>query len=150
MSRLRDYQRSKLYSAENKAFANVEFWKKNEFKTLAECADFAKEIVNSNYWTRHKGWKRIKLNDGRGCRNAAYWYNDRSVTLPIWARNKLVIIHEFAHYLTHKTQQDPVGHGSHFAAHYLELVDEIMGMEYSMLLMEQYDLLGVKYHFSKK
>lgn len=145
MAHLRDYQKSKLYRAEDVAFKAHPYWKEQEFESLEECKEFAREIVNTKHWIDNKGWKRIKLKSGAGCSNAFYRQSDKSITLPLWSRNKLVMIHEFAHYLTHKTMEDPVGHGSHFSGHYLLLVDEIMGEEFSHALMEQYEEHGVKY-----
>lgn len=150
MKRVPDYQRKKVYDAENEAFGGEFNWKIGKFDTLGECEIFAKKIVESDYWKSQKGWKKIKLKCGRGCRNAFYRPSDRTVTLPKWARNEHVIIHEFAHYLTHylthRTHEDGSAHGSFFAGHYLMLVDELLGSDHSMALMEHYEKQGVRYN----
>lgn len=141
---MRDFQKSKVYQAENNALMQL---KENpEFTTLDECKTYINEIINSDYWNKHKGWKRIKLRCGRGCTNAFYRAHDKSITLPKWARGKMVIIHECAHWLTRKTTEDGTSHGSHFAGHFLMLIDELLGEEHSAALMQQYEELGVIYH----
>jgi len=145
--RNRDFQKQAVYNSENIA---CDLTGTNngrcEFGRLDECKLFAEKIINSKYWQAQKGWKRIKLKDGRGRRAACYDDQDKSVSLPMWSRNKVVIIHEFAHYLTHKTTEDATGHGSHFCGHFLALLDELVGMEASMALMEQFEKHKVIYH----
>jgi len=154
---MRDFQRSKVYAAEDKAFAE---WKLPEWESMDECRAFIQVITSSHYWQRHKGWKRITLKDGRGCRSASYWrgkiyrYGNGTVkrvkvsemTLPKWSRNKFVIIHESAHWLTDRTTEDSTSHGSHFAGHYLNLIDELIGTDAAMGLMASFEEKGVKYH----
>jgi len=141
----RDFQRSKLYDAESSVFPMYEPVEK--YRQLDDCHEFLKKIMATEYWKRHKGWKRIKIGDGRGRRSACYKPHRRQVCLPLWARNEYVMIHEMAHCLVHKTQGDSrVWHGTHFAGHYLQLVDELLGMDESSKLMESFDKKGVKYH----
>jgi len=139
-----DYQRKRLYDAEDAAFGETKYWKKCQFKTLTQCKEFAKVVVDTRYWKRLCGWRTIKLKNGRVY--AYYDGEDRTITLPKWARNELIIIHEMAHYLTDKTQEDSVGHGSHFCGHYLSLVDELFGTDYSMSLVYQFEEHRVKYY----
>ena len=145
--RSRDHQVSKVYAAENAVFPMHNPVEK--YRKLDDCNEFLKKIIATQYWHRHKGWKRINIGDGRGRSSACYKPWKKQVCLPLWARNEHVMIHEMAHCLTHRTQNDPnggVGHGTHFAGHYLNLIDELMGMDEAMKLMESFDEKGVIYH----
>lgn len=146
MTSYRDYQRSKLYHAEDVAFDKS---KPAEFETLDECKAFAEQIINSKHWERHKGWKRVNVLDGRGRRCACFQANSKgkthSIKLPRWARSRWIIIHEFAHMLTHRTHKGTAPHGAFFAGHYLALVEELLGDRAEFLLRSSFDTNGIKY-----
>lgn len=132
MKRQRDIQRSAVYAAEDMAFDKN---KDAEFETLAECNDFAKRIICSEYWLKNKGLKRFSLSDGRGRRSACFkgiehGYRRNTICLPKWSRSRWVIIHEFAHFLTMRTDgKYKAWHGATFCRHYVELILEMIGQE---------------------
>lgn len=143
---MRDYQRSKVYAAEDRAFGKS---KPPEFQTLSECESFAILIVSSDYWQSCKGRKRFKLTDGRGRRRACYYGRNGSkadrYALPKWARSRWIIIHEFAHGLTDHVHEDAPWHGSIFCSHYLSLVRELLGNEAAEKLANSFIEHGVKF-----
>lgn len=141
MAQDRDYQRSKVYKAE-RIFINDATHLNVDMDWVES---FGREITASPYWSKMGGWKRIKLRDGRGARRAFYHPRDRSITLPLWARTKEVMIHEYAHALTHRVQGEYSGHGTYFCGHYLQLVDCLLGPEQSFALMASFDAHGVRY-----
>ena len=121
----RDSQRSKVYKAENQVFS----FKEEKLETMAQAQLVVNEVINSDYYKSNKGWKRVKLSDGRGSRRAFYYYDDRRVSLPKGSRMRWVIIHEMAHCLTHKTVGDDVGHHGSFCTHYANMVSELIGVD---------------------
>ena len=143
---MRDYQRSKVYAAEDKAF---HLSNPPEFKTMEECRAFAETILSSQYWKSCGGLKRFKLVDGRGRRRACSLGRSGKGTnayaLPRWARSRWVIIHEFSHGLTAYTHDGAPWHGSIFCSHYLSLVRELLGNESAMRLEDSFIEHGVKY-----
>jgi putative metallohydrolase (TIGR04338 family) len=142
----RDFQRSKLYKAERKVLPL--FDKSELFSDMNELKAYCELIKETDYWKKHKGWKRVKVKDGRARQSACYWSHDRSVAFPKGLRTPCVAIHEMAHCLTHKTTGDNyVGHGTHFCGHYIKLVNELLGYEMAMKLQKQFDEDGVRYHF---
>ncbi len=94
---MRDTQRKKVYDSEKAAIDDIY---KNKF-TWKETVSFANHLKNSSYYVQNRGWKRIKLGYGKGCRSAYYYPCSKRIELPIWARNPFVICHEFAHALAH-------------------------------------------------
>jgi hypothetical protein len=79
--RLRDFQRSKVYSWERAVFGRP-----TEKLTLEQCAELAKKLC---------GFK-VTVKDGRGRRKACAYYETRTIALPKWARCEWVVIHECA------------------------------------------------------
>ena len=137
----RDTQRRRLYSAEREAF------KKNNVPIfdLLKSKEYVSTIISSEYYTSHGGWKRVRVKDGRGCRSAYYFPDDRAIALPKWARKPWVIIHEMAHCLTHKTVDDSVGHHGSFCTHYANLVAELMGTDDARTLVAMFKKHRVLY-----
>jgi putative metallohydrolase (TIGR04338 family) len=143
MSRVSDYQRSKVYAAEDAAFHKR---RDPSMTTLDEVRDYMDAIIASEYWTAQKGWLRVKVGDGRGRRNACYKPSRRQVCFPLWARSEWIIIHEMAHCLTYRTTKDGTGHGTHFTGHYLSLVEELLGTREAIALAESFTKHGVRWY----
>ncbi len=89
-------------------------------------------IVLNSYWWSSKmpyGVSLTKLNDGRGTNSAMvrFWPGLKfELTIPRWARQRLVILHELSHVMTAM-----VGgvddHGPIFCANFLNLVERWLG-----------------------
>ena len=146
MSRPRDVQRSRVYSAEDKAFNRAGG---PEYDSMDECKEYSELIVNSKYWKANTDKKSYTLHHGAGHRNAYFKRRGRRriIVLPKWARKRWVIIHEFAHYLTYLTDGDAVpSHGRVFCTHYLNLIKELMGEICSKKLVDAFEAEKVKHY----
>ena len=143
MSKVRDYQRAAVYKAEDLVFG-----KHNPptMKCLGEVQGYMDRITNSEYWQSLKGWKRVRVGDGRGRNRACYKPSSKQVCFPIWARSEWIVIHEMAHCLTHKTTGGYSAHGTHFCGHYLSLVEELLGLDKAIELSESFKSQGVRWY----
>jgi putative metallohydrolase (TIGR04338 family) len=126
---LRDTQRSRVYKAE-KAIGTT-----HSGERLREVRDverfikkqFARKAITRRY---PDATRAVKIHDGGG-RRAAAAYGTWKISLPLWARCELVIIHEMAHIIAHRHygECNIAGHGWQFCAVFLDLVRFIMGRE---------------------
>ena len=82
---LRDFQRQKLYRFEE---ARLQKPPSNHPLSLPECTALARKYN-----------PRIKVKDGRGRRHAGASFQDNLITLPRWARQTVIVLHEIAHTL---------------------------------------------------
>lgn len=133
--RPRDNQRRKVYKAEKFfCFPNP----RPEPMSLDECYDFAKMVLDDVGC-----YKALIIKDGRGCRSAwADWYTSRvMLTLPKFARNKRIILHELAHCLVDNTYQ---AHGPEFCRVYFELVKRFYGAKEAGELLYAFKMGRVK------
>ena len=119
---MRDFQRSKVYEWERISFPAFK-----EEMQLFEC----KELASALYG------KRVKVKDGRGTRSAcAYPNRYPTISLPRWARNRIVVAHEVAHlYIRSEWRQGNLPpHGSTFMRIYIGLLCDKMELyEYDEL-----------------
>lgn len=145
MPRARDSQRSKVYKAETLTFRAKKV--QTDYRTVKDCKSFVQEVVNSKYWQSQRGKKRVKIKDGRGRRAACFRFPN-IICLPLWARNKVVIIHELAHMLTHQTHPNSPAHGRFFCMHYVHLVEELIGISEAVALVLKWNELNVNYEWS--
>ena len=80
---LRDFQRKRLYEFEESVF---EKHPQNLILTLEECKSLARKYNPS-----------VLVKDGRGRRHAGASFEDNLITLPIWSRQTVIVLHEVAH-----------------------------------------------------
>ena len=121
--RQRDSQRSRVYKAENAVF-DMHAGVLNQEEVLA----VRNKILSSRHWRKAKGSKWVLLRFKRSTyQRALFHHKDKSISLPPWAMNKHVVIHEMAHSLTFKEDKTLPGHGKIFCSHYLNLVAELLG-----------------------
>lgn len=148
MTRERDSQRAKVYAAERSAFHSFEVaaLSKPEFKSLEDCRQFLHAVRRSAwYQRRYPGYPPIELRPGKGARNAfarSEAWSD-SITLPLWARQRWVILHELSHVL--QKDRSESAHGWQFCARYLELVYHELGEEAGDKLKAEFKSRGVKF-----
>lgn len=155
----RDYQRTRLYRAEWELIDNYELltlvecwdflaeiieslWFRADFPlTAAYLAGSAAQAglsgpqehrPNNRLVYLHKGDRRrgLKLRPGYRRRYAESWC--ATITLPLWSRNKLTLIHELAHiccWCDAKNGHQMSAHGKEFARIYLTIVMHVLGDE---------------------
>lgn len=134
--RPRDSQRSRVYAAERGVPQGA------KFKGFAECRAYVDGIVASGWWReKFPHVPTVEVKDGRGRRHAGGSAQHRFVTLPRWARNELIVLHELAHVVD--APNNP-GHGPEFARLYLEFVREWRGESAAARLEASFEAHGVK------
>lgn len=141
----RDYQKSKLYDAED-------VLKCAPLVSLDECRevlDRALRIVDRYCIPRPQS---VQLRPGYGARHPFQRFN--TITLPKFSRQPHIILHELAHVLIwsqYCTLSLPAGvpkaaaHGQHFAALYLWLVRKVLGNEQAEKLSASFLRVGVMF-----
>jgi putative metallohydrolase (TIGR04338 family) len=121
--RARDSKRERVYDAQR---AQPEY---NQLLSWPEVEAFIAEI-NASRWFRARWDTVIQPVFKRG--GSAYGYPGGRITLPAFARSKLIILHEVAHSVC---CEDPgyqarlASHGPEFCGVYLALLDRFMGPE---------------------
>lgn len=148
----RDTQRAKLYRAEREALESL----KSPLPTITDVERYLTKQCKRKTLRKRYGdavdldhWP-MSVSDGRGTRNALS-HGPNLISLPKWARNDWVTLHEFAHslhkrlsYARRRTYgragtrtyelQGGASHGWQFAAIFLDLVHFCMGKEASTAL----------------
>lgn len=141
----RDNQRQRLYDAHRKH----SLWQKTEWvheggdaasagmrcriiegdeMSLDEIKEWIDGLARKRWWKNR--WPHaprfIQLADGRGTRWARGDYVGWKLNIPKWARQPLVVLHEYAHLLTCSDEsyasEDWAAHGPEFAARFLYLI----------------------------
>jgi putative metallohydrolase (TIGR04338 family) len=156
----RDSQRSKVYKAEHlftgenghlqKKNASLDFWNKYLNERVVKSKWFGKNFrITYDF--------RFKTKDGRGCRSAnarTYHLGYQSdyarlgiITLPLWARQEIVVLHEAAHVVTHPKYAD---HGPEFCRNFLKLVRHFMGVEVEKKLKKSFAEKKVRWKEKKR
>ena len=141
MSRGRDNQRSRVYAFEKAATKGAVY--RPVWESLEECQRFLKPI-----WRAERGRlgrARVEmpaiLRPHRGQRRALAHDYGFTITLPKWARNPWVVLHEAAHHLTNRDE----AHGPRFVGVLIGLVARHDGRD-AAELMALADSMGVRYH----
>lgn len=145
---LRDSQRQKLYNAERAVPFGVTFdtvedcqryvnkvwaspWTLRRFVVSEHTRQEIKAHPNAADYILSKAQERKPpiVRPGHGSRSA--FYRLGTITLPKWARNERVILHEIVHALRfrHVWNHTEPPHGWQFANTFLELVRHFMGRE---------------------
>jgi len=156
----RDSQRSKVYKAEHLFIGendhlqiknkNLDFWTEYLSKKVVKSKWFGNNFKVTNGF-------RFKTKDGRGCRRATaktfYMGYQKDcvrlgvITLPLWARQEIVVLHESAHVVTHPRYAD---HGPEFCRNFLKLVRHFMGVEAEKKLKKYFANNKVRWKEKKK
>lgn len=140
----RDNQRSKVYAWERAAVREITGRGIGvpEFQSLEQCREWAAPI-----WKKERG--RVGLAKARAPsierpawgQRRALAHDDHRITLPRWARNRWVILHEVAHRLTPHDQ----AHGPRFVGVLIGLVCRWLELDVKQL-MQMAEERGVKYY----
>ena len=105
-STLRDFQRKRLYEFEESV---LEKHPQNLILTLEECKLLARKYNPS-----------VLVKDGRGRRHAGASFEDNLITLPIWSRQTVIVLHEVAH--TFVDDRKYPYHGAEFVGTFIGLL----------------------------
>ena len=97
------------------------------------------EELSDHITPRHRHY-RIQVKDGRGRRRAG-GSSAGYITLPVWSRTRITILHEVAHVII----RTKPWHGKAFTRCVLDLVHEFVGPEWAEHLRLCYDDKKVKY-----
>ena len=144
--RPRDIQRKKVYDAERALLPIA--------KPLMEVSDveryIKKNMARKAILRRYpKASRSVNVRDGRGTRRALA-YGTHSISLPLWARNESIVLHEMAHIIAARHFQGHAGHGWEFCAVMLDLVRFCMGTEAHATLLASYKANKVRYRAPRK
>ncbi len=124
---VRDSQRSKVYKAEKVLLPLAA-----PLREVKDVECFIKKQMARKAITRRypSATRATEVKDGRGRRHACA-FGGYAISLPIWARNEAIVIHEMAHIVTnrHYGERGLASHGWQFCAVFLDLVRFIMGNE---------------------
>jgi putative metallohydrolase (TIGR04338 family) len=141
-------QRKRVYTAEAvlRTFA----------KPLREVRDvekyvtrvLARQSINRKYPDLNPD---VRVKDGRGRRNACA-HGSRSISIPLWARNDWIVLHELAHTIVHRhfKRSEAASHGWQFASVFLDLVMSMMGKEAHDALRASFKAHKVRYTEPRK
>jgi putative metallohydrolase (TIGR04338 family) len=138
---MRDSQRGRLYRAEKLAQS---VYDPEVERTLSdeECRKLVAHVIKLRT-KRHAGRPmEVKVNLRRGycsARATHSWRTGRAITLPQWARRRVIILHEVAHHLS------SFQHGPRFAKCFLELVRTFIGPAEGAILRQAYKEERVRY-----
>jgi len=130
--RARDFQRKKIYKAENAAMRccyPVDRLELDECRQLVSRACKFLGLTTSPLVT-----------DGRGTKRASGTMS--KINLPKWARNKWIVLHEVAHACTPRSYP---AHGREFASTYLKLVRRFIGKIEAQILRDAFRQYKAKY-----
>lgn len=134
---MRDSQRSKVYAAERVVVDQAGI---SRIYYVDDIKIFIDNFCSKVWFKRRFGLRSIQVKDGRGKRRASGGGN--TITMPIWSRNQLFILHEVAHCLA------PSGchHNWEFVKTYLDLVYYVLGEDTYKILREKFKKHRVKYY----
>lgn len=143
MARPRDTQRSRVYAWQRKAFTTEQHYRTDErFRDIEAAAAYMAPI-----WRSERGRYGLakqpapKVESSSWGQRSAIAHDDHRITLPLWARNPIVMLHELAHRLT----PDDPGHGPRWVGCFIGLLCRHHGQDANEL-MALCDEHGVKYH----
>lgn len=161
---LHDSQRKKVYRAEDvvfKFFANggkqvggtgVVNKHTQEFETIGDCKDWLMPIIDRKTFQRWYPrsapylWTNLVIRPGHGARRA-FASGRGTITLPRWARNRAVMLHELSHLVVslEYRRSECAFHGWQFCQVYLNLVRSVMGQDIHDALKAQFKKDRVKF-----
>jgi putative metallohydrolase (TIGR04338 family) len=150
MKRPRDSQKTRVYNAERALQCGDQGW------TYRETQKYVNDITKTRWWQNRGGPPFVLVKDGRGTTWAKAWDpyttdkgEDRpaTISLPRWARDPVVVLHELSHILTPDTE---AAHGPAYCANYLTLVKRFIGEEAHRTLRDSFKEHKVKWYSERK
>lgn len=136
---MRDNQRQKVYDSERA----IEAWDKERIEDIHALTKYVNKITRSAWYRRRfTRWATIRVLDGRGRRAACGSSQSGYIKMPVWARTKLVTLHELSHVVQPYAS---AWHGREFCKIYLAFVKKWMGKEVYEALKQSFKDHNVKY-----
>jgi len=129
----RDNQKARVYRAERILQDHKSSMKP---MTIPECQKFVNRVLARQSIIKTYGKRYIAVERGKGGGRAS----GRVITLGVWARQPVVILHEIAHHLAGLDAE----HGPQFTAVMLKLVRSVLGKEAHEKLLGSYAYHRVK------
>jgi hypothetical protein len=103
--------------------------------TISECQKFVNRVLARKATIKIYGKRYMAVERGKGGGQASgSAYSGRVITLGVWARQPVVILHEITHHLAGLDAE----HGPHFTAVMLKLVRSVLGKEAHEKLLGSY------------
>jgi len=128
----RDNQKARVYKAERILQDHKSSMKP---MTIGECQKFVNRVLARKAIIKIYGKRYIAVEKGKGGgRASGSAYSGRVITLGVWARQPVVILHEIAHHLAGLDAE----HGPHYASVMLKLVRSVLGKEAYETLLGSY------------
>jgi putative metallohydrolase (TIGR04338 family) len=137
----RDSQKQKVYNAEFR-LRNRFRHENTKFESIEEIKHYLSNLLKSTWFIRRWGIREEPLvTEIQG--NTAYG-NKRfnKLSLPKWAWNKIIVLHELSHIL-HKFGSG-TSHGRYFCRTLLELIDHELSPKARRCLKKQFTLMGIR------
>ena len=128
----RDNQRARVYKAERILQDHKSSMKP---MTIDDCQKFVNRVLARKTIINIYGKRYIAVERGKGGgRASGTVYSGRVITLGVWARQPVVILHEIAHHLAGLDAE----HGPHFVSVMLKLVRSVLGKDAYETLLGSY------------
>lgn len=150
---MRDQQRQKLYDAERKAEEALRKMHREHSTPHSrpmdvgltripddDCQEFVHEVCDQ------LGVQRVAVRLVSADGHAAKYEREEkdsppAIVLPPWARNKVTILHELAHHITHRYFP---GHGAEFVTNFLMLLRTVIPGPVSQVFLDEFLAAGVE------
>lgn len=139
MSSRRDNQRERVYRGERQSGLQTSKSQLDPM-TIRQCQKFIDKVLSRKSIIKVYGKRRVTVERGRGGGRAFYDYGDRMISLGVWARQPIVLLHEIAHHLAPNNVQ----HGPEFVEIMLRITRQVLGKEAEEKLLASYALHGVR------
>ena len=138
----RDTQRHKVYAAESAALIVLESaGLVKRIEKVEDIQQFVNNVYSKQWFLKRFGPHGIIVENGAGKRRALGGHG--FISMPVWSRNELYILHEVTHCLQHYVCLS--WHGRYFARAYLELVRFVLGKEAYTILKHHFRSHKVKF-----
>lgn len=137
-----DKQRQLVYDAE----WSLEIFHKFPVPEISDIDYEVNRLVQSRWWKNR--WPDVEYVNVKSCWGKRGWANrdKRWIKMPPFVRRRMYMLHELAHIIT-PTNLAP--HGPLYCAHYLILVEKVMGPDAAKQLRAAFDAYGVQYYYPK-
>lgn len=139
MDRPRDYQRSRLYKAEDSLPERKQLLRRGSLKA---CQEFVDSITATRFWRTHMPHMPY-VSVTPGVCHAIATLEHATIAMPPSLRSELIILHELAHLMSFHDAQISY-HGPEFAWVYSDLVRRFMGGDVSRRLHAAFREYGVE------
>lgn len=159
MSKVRDTQRQRLYDAERAATLTPSDTARRLMidaprvpstgaVTVEACQQYIDHLCQSAWFQRRWGLRKFTArHKAYGSATHTSGWGGGIVSLPPWARDEWVLLHEVAHGLT--GYSDCAAHGPEFAGVFLTLVEHRMGKSAGASLREAFKAKRVRYNLRR-